>query len=143
MTATTVSTAAELAKIPVLVDAVEAFCDANGLPPAVAAQLSVVVDEIASNAVRHGRAGAEAGAGTGCLTVVLELRPGRVRMEVRDDGAAFDPLAAPPPDTVAALEDRPVGGLGIHLVRRLMDDVRYVRRAGLNVVTVEKSVPPS
>jgi serine/threonine-protein kinase RsbW len=51
---------------------------------------------------------------------------------VSDDGPEFDPLAAEAPDTTLAVEDRPIGGLGIELVKRLMDEVRYERSGGRN-----------
>ena len=51
---------------------------------------------------------------------------------VSDDGPEFDPLAAAEPDTALGVEERPVGGLGIALVRRLMDAVEYERRGGRN-----------
>ena len=49
-----------------------------------------------------------------------------------DDGPGFDPLSAPEPDTSLGIEERPIGGLGIALVRRLMDHVEYERRDGKN-----------
>lgn len=61
-------------------------------------------------------------------------------VEVTDDGVAFDPLAVPPVDTQAPLEDRPIGGLGIHLIRRLMDQVEYSRTDGRNVLKLRRSI---
>ena len=61
-----------------------------------------------------------------------------VALTVRDDGPAFDPLAAPPPDLDAALDDRPVGGLGIYLVREMMDEVSYERTATQNCLRMAK-----
>ena len=49
-----------------------------------------------------------------------------------DDAPGFDPLAVPEPDTSLAIEDRPIGGLGIALMRRLMDETEYERREGRN-----------
>jgi anti-sigma regulatory factor (Ser/Thr protein kinase) len=88
----------------------------------------LVIDEIISNVERHGSAsGTEPR-----LWCELVRRPDTVEMIVVDDGPAFDPLQQPEPRLEGALEDRPVGGLGIFLVRRLMSDVRYERRDGRN-----------
>jgi serine/threonine-protein kinase RsbW len=57
---------------------------------------------------------------------------------VADDGPEFDPLSAAEPDTTLGVEDRPIGGLGIALVRRLMDEVAYERRDGRNRLRFER-----
>ena len=62
-------------------------------------------------------------------------------IEVIDDGRPFDPLSdAPKPDVSASIEDRNIGGLGIHLVRKMMDDVRYRREKGKNHLTLVTSL---
>jgi anti-sigma regulatory factor (Ser/Thr protein kinase) len=61
-----------------------------------------------------------------------------VAVEVEDDGRPFDPLQVPPPDLTLSLEQRPIGGLGIHLIRNLMDEVSYARRDGRNVLKMAK-----
>lgn len=73
------------------------------------------------------------------IRVSLRCGPGEVTAEVVDDGRPFNPLDAPRPDTAAPLEDRPVGGLGIHLVRELMDRLAYARRGHLNVLSIARS----
>jgi serine/threonine-protein kinase RsbW len=66
------------------------------------------------------------------LTVVLE-----------DDGMAFNPVDRIPPEIPCTLDECKVGGLGIHLVKNLMDEVTYERRAGMNVLTLKKSIEKS
>jgi serine/threonine-protein kinase RsbW len=66
------------------------------------------------------------------LTVVLE-----------DDGMAFNPVDRVPPEMPCTLDECKVGGLGIHLVKNLMDEVKYERRAGMNVLTLKKSIEKS
>jgi hypothetical protein len=60
--------------------------------------------------------------------------------EVEDDGRPFNPLEAPPPDLDRPIEERPVGGLGLHIVRTVMDTVAYRRQGSHNVLTVTKRV---
>jgi serine/threonine-protein kinase RsbW len=61
-----------------------------------------------------------------------------VMAEVFDDGIAFDPLKVPPPDLTADLGSRPIGGLGVHFVKTLMDEVAYRRDGNRNVLTMRK-----
>ena len=61
-------------------------------------------------------------------------------MVIRDDGIAFDPFSDDPPDTQAPVEERPIGGLGCHLVKNLMDDCSYRREQGFNIATLRKQL---
>jgi serine/threonine-protein kinase RsbW len=102
------------------------------LSRAVTWPVEVSLDEVLANVIRHGLAGRGESA-----RVELELQldagePPRCELLVSDDGPEFDPLAAEAPDTTLAVEDRPIGGLGIELVKRLMDEVRYERSGGRN-----------
>jgi serine/threonine-protein kinase RsbW len=114
-------------------DALEALMAARGLAKAVTWPVEVSLDEVLANVVRHGLEGRGVAA-----TVELELRldvgvePAVCEVVVTDDGPQFDPLQAPEPDTSLGVEDRPIGGLGIALVRRLMDEAEYERRDGRN-----------
>jgi len=114
-------------------DALAGLVSDHGLSKSVTWPVEVSLDEVLANVVHHALAGRGAAA-----TVELELRldtrtvPAECELVVSDDGPEFDPLAADAPDTSLAVEDRPVGGLGIALVRRLMDDVAYERRDGRN-----------
>jgi anti-sigma regulatory factor (Ser/Thr protein kinase) len=66
------------------------------------------------------------------IEVAVELREDAVEMTIQDEGPAFDPLLLPEPDVTAALDERRPGGLGVHLVRKLMDRVEYRRTEGRN-----------
>lgn len=114
------------------------FADAQGLPASVRRSLHVALDELLSNVVAHGFAGREGGE----VTVEAVLHSDRVCVTFTDDGAPFDPLGAAIPDTALPAEERRIGGLGIHLVRRIMDEVSYHRRADRNVVVLTKRLPP-
>lgn len=74
------------------------------------------------------------------IVVRLSIAEGEMVVEVEDDGRPFDPLAAPAPDLAAPLAERPVGGLGLHLVRSVMDDVEYHRRHGRNRLVLRKAM---
>jgi serine/threonine-protein kinase RsbW/sigma-B regulation protein RsbU (phosphoserine phosphatase) len=109
----------------------------RSLGSAMTTDLDVVLDEILSNIVRHGlRDGREHE-----IRVAIAIEPDAVMLTIEDDGPPFDPLSYPPPDLDADLDTRAVGGLGIHLVRRLMDDVQYERAAERNRVVLRKRRP--
>jgi anti-sigma regulatory factor (Ser/Thr protein kinase) len=105
---------------------------AHGLTKAVTWPVEVALDEVLANVVRHGLEGREGGSVEVELTLDTGVEPPLCRVVVADDGPEFDPLSAAEPDTSLGVEDRPIGGLGIALVRRLMDEVAYERRDGRN-----------
>jgi anti-sigma regulatory factor (Ser/Thr protein kinase) len=117
-----------------LAERVEGFGAAQNLPASVVNALNVVLDEAVSNAINHGY---DAGV-RGEIAVRLRRGPDGVLIEVEDDGRPFDPLQAPPPDLTLPLERRPIGGLGVHLIRNLMDEVSYARVGGRNVLKMVK-----
>lgn len=94
--------------------------------------LLVVHDELASNVARHG-----AGASEMSFRIALDWTQGRVRYELEDDAAAFDPGSRSTPDTEAALADRSPGGLGIHLVRTLAREIHWSRVGDRNRIELE------
>jgi serine/threonine-protein kinase RsbW len=70
--------------------------------------------------------------------VSLALTPLGITLTVEDDGPGFDPLSLPPPDVGASVTERAVGGLGVFLVRKMMDTVSYARVAGRNQLRMSK-----
>lgn len=110
------------------------FAVARGLPAPVRRSLSVALDELLANTVSYGLDGRPDGSVVMDVTVV----PGTLTVTLTDNGTAFDPFAREAPDTTLSVEDRPIGGLGIHIVRRLVDEVRYRRDGDHNVVVLTK-----
>ena len=83
-------------------------------------EVQTAVDEARTNIILH----AYSGKG-GVISFSCELQDKDFIITIRDNGRPFDPASVPPPDVEAALEERRVGGLGVHLMRKLMDDVSY------------------
>lgn len=105
------------------------FSHLEHCPDDLAFKLHLVIEELALNAMTYG--GAET------VEIIINADAEAVTVKISDDGAAFDPLNdAPQPDVSAALEDRSVGGLGIHLVRTLADDLSYRRDGERNHLTL-------
>jgi anti-sigma regulatory factor (Ser/Thr protein kinase) len=118
--------AATIENLPVLHDFVEQACLQAGVSPEIAHDLKLALEEIWVNVATHGYAGREAGP----VRVQVDTDEGSVTVSVTDWGRPFDPTAAPPPDLNAHWAEWPVGGLGVHIVRRLVDDLRYYREPG-------------
>jgi anti-sigma regulatory factor (Ser/Thr protein kinase) len=115
-------------------EAFAAFADRYTVPVQVRRSLSVALDELLHNTITHGFAGQDEGE----VTVDVELGPDRLSVTLTDNARPFDPFAMAAPDTRLSLADRPIGGLGIHLVRQMMDEVVYERRGEHNVVVLMK-----
>jgi len=82
--------------------------------------LQLAVDEVCSNSIRHGYSGRD-----GQIEVTVERVGQSIRVVVRDWGRAFDPEQVPVPDLDLPLEARTLGGLGLFLVKQVMDDIRF------------------
>lgn len=113
----------------------ERFSSARGLPAAAVWPVQVALDEVLSNTVRHGYAESNP---ERQIEIVFDLRGGVLEVTVVDDAAPFNPLEAAPPSLDGPLEERSPGGLGIHLVRKLMDEVRYERAHERNRLVLHK-----
>jgi anti-sigma regulatory factor (Ser/Thr protein kinase) len=115
-------------------DRFEARCRNAGFADSTVLELRLVAEEVLTNIAKYGF---EPGA-TPAVELLLSFRDDAAVLEFRDGGKAFDPLAQPPPDLDAPLEERPLGGLGLPLVRALVSEARYVREGPTNVLTLVK-----
>jgi serine/threonine-protein kinase RsbW len=119
-----------------LAELVERFGAEQHLPNDTVTNVNLVLDEIVSNVIKYGRAGNAAGA----IDVSLVLDGERLTIEVSDDGIAFNPLEATPPDLDLPIMDRPVGGLGIHIVKALTETATYRREHERNHLSMTMRV---
>ena len=128
------SVAAEAAHLPRLTAFLQQFWSSASLPPGARLAFELALEEIFMNVVMHGAAGEEPRQ----VQVSLALSPEGLTMTVEDDGPGFDPLSLPPPDVTVNLADRRAGGLGVFLVRKIMDTVSYARIAGRNQLRMSR-----
>jgi serine/threonine-protein kinase RsbW len=119
-------------------DAFEGFATERELPVDLVQSVQIVLDEAVSNVVRHGY---EANGLSGDVRVAVGIEEGTVTLQVVDTAPEFDPLGAPGPDTSLPIEQRPLGGLGILILRRLMDRVEYARDGEHNRLSAWKTIP--
>jgi serine/threonine-protein kinase RsbW len=122
------SDVAELERIAAFIDS---WCDANDVSSTIRHHLQLVAEELAMNSIMYGYADRE----DGVLVLTLSRSGDHLSLVYQDEAPPFDPLAAPPPDVNAPLEDRQIGGLGIHLIKTLTHSIGYRRDGGKNVLT--------
>jgi sigma-B regulation protein RsbU (phosphoserine phosphatase) len=115
------------------------FAKANGLGDDIRRTVLLAVDDLLNNIVSYAYEDED----THHISVVVKLSSSRVSVSLSDDGIPFNPFGAEVPNISTPLEGREEGGLGIHLVRSLMDEYDYERRAGQNIVTIAKRLEPS
>ena len=123
-----------LAEIPRVAEMVEALGTRHALAAEVVYDVQLALEEILTNAITHGYPDGLPHR----ISIRLTVGEDAVTAEVEDDGAAFNLLEAPRPNLTKNLKDRPVGGLGIHFVRTLMDTVEYSREEDRNRVVLRR-----
>lgn len=96
--------------------------------------VDVAIDEILTNAISHAFCDGNAHE----ILVTLTVEKQNLMVEIRDDGAPFDPLGVPPTDLGHDMDRRHIGGLGMHFVRTVMDAIAYERNGGWNVLMLHK-----
>lgn len=119
--------APDLSGLAGLADKITNFCEEHSLP--FSFQLNLVLEELVGNIIRHGRP-----EDPKSLKISLEvsLFEKGIQAVLKDNGIPFNPLKHPQPDLKANLEDRPIGGLGIALVRQKVNSIQYTHQKGQN-----------
>ena len=124
---------------------VKAFTERIGLDKALASNLRLAIEEAVVNVMNY----AYPKETTGTIELEADIMVSssadgagqqHLCVKIIDSGVAFDPTEAAEADTTLSAEDRPIGGLGIFLVRELMDSINYEREDGRNILTMKKSV---
>ena len=126
----------DIEQVPQLADFVDMVCEEVGFDPSVSIQMNLAIEEAVVNVMSYaypvgtvGNVIIEAQANEDCLTFTII-----------DNGTPFDPTAKSEVDTTLSAEERPIGGLGIHLVRQLMDSINYERIDNKNILTLRKKL---
>lgn len=127
-----------ISEIPRLGDFLDDLGEAWGLSEDSLFTVHLALDEIVSNTIRHGYDDSAHHR----IRILLELKNGELFMTIEDDAAEFNPLRAPEPDFSVPLKERKIGGLGIFLVRKVMDGFSYERCGQKNIVTLWKKLKP-
>ena len=117
----------EIEKIP-------SFIESLGLDEKTTDELNLAIEEAVTNIISYS-------SGKGDIEINAKKKTDRVIVTLKDNGKPFDPTSTIEPDISSTPNDRPIGGLGIFLVRRLMDEVSYDRKDGVNSLTLIKKLP--
>lgn len=125
----------EIGDLPKLTAYIEAFSEAHGVPMADTMALTLAAEELFANTLHHSHSPVT------FIEFQLDYADGALTAIYTDDASPFDPTRKSAPDTTLAVEDRGIGGLGIHLIRRTMALFHYERAGNRNVITFARQNP--
>jgi serine/threonine-protein kinase RsbW len=126
--------APDLASLSRLMEEARVFLEANGAPTETVFAANLALEEMITNTIKYGFGSATPRP----IDVRIDLHDKACEITLSHDGNPFDPFAVPPPDLSLPADKRPIGGLGIHLVRSMMTTCSHRLEAGRNVVTLTK-----
>ena len=126
----------ELSQLGLLAEKLDEFGLRNNVSANVVYHFGLILDEPLTNIISYGYAESD---DDHDIRVGVLVADGTMTVQIEDDAEAFDPLTAPPPDIDAGIEERPIGGLGVHFVKTFMDSVAYEYRDGRNHLTISKA----
>jgi len=112
------------------------FLETHSATPDAVFAANLAIEELVTNIIKYGYDDDAAHE----ITIRLAVSGSELQIEITDDGHEFNPFDQPEPDTSLATEDRPIGGLGIHFVRNMLDGCAYTRSAGRNTVILKKKL---
>lgn len=127
--------AADIGNLHVVTDFVDAFLEEIDCPMKKQMQIDLAVDEVFTNICSYAYGNGE---GEACIRIGCEEDPRAVMITFADSGLPFNPLTQEEPDTTLPIDERLPGGLGIFLVRKMMDEVLYEYRSGKNILHIRK-----
>lgn len=124
----------DIGELAILSAAMDRIGLAHGLAPKSLYQLQIALDETVSNVIKY----AWPEGGSHEIRVRITVRAAQVVIEIADDGIAFDPLDAPPPEKPPSGQRPRPGGVGIHITKQFMNKIEHVRIDGRNYLTLTK-----
>ena len=126
----------EVAEISKLAIFIEELGEEFGLSPELVFNLNLVLEEAVSNVILYAYPKEE----HQTISLIARKKDGQLLFILTDSGKEFDPTQAPDADITLSAEERPIGGLGIFLIRQIMNTVEYQRIEGKNVLTLGKEL---
>lgn len=132
-----VTVEATLESIPVITEFVDGQLEQFNCPVKAQMQIDIAIDELFSNIVHYAYH-----PGTGPATVRVEVieEPLSVVITFIDQGVPYDPLAKADPDVTLSAEEREIGGLGIYIVKKNMNEITYEYKDGRNILKIRKEL---
>ena len=135
MSGKTMLLTAELSRVDEVTDFINAELEAHDVPMKTIMQIDIAVEEIFVNIAHYAY---HPEVGTAAVTVAVLDAPPCVEIRLTDRGKPYDPLQREDPDVTLGVEDRQIGGLGVYMVKKSMDEVTYAYEDGQNILTIRK-----
>ena len=124
----------DIQQVPLLAQFVDEVCEAAGIDMATSMKLNLAIEEAVVNVMNYAYP-----LGTiGDINIEVQVDNNQLEFIISDTGTPFDPTTKAEVDTTLSAEERPIGGLGIHLVRNIMDSINYERANGKNILALIK-----
>lgn len=120
--------------IPQLNEYIDCICEENGIDMEIAMSLNLAIEEAVVNVMSY----AYPDGAQGEVKIESAVDPNQITFVITDNGIPFDPTAKEDVDITLSAEERPIGGLGIHLIRQIMTHISYERKDGKNILTLSK-----
>ena len=126
----------DIQQVPLLAQFVDEVCEAAGIDMATSMKLNLAIEEAVVNVMNYAYP-----LGTiGDINIEVQVDNNQLEFIISDTGTPFDPTTKAEVDTTLSAEERPIGGLGIHLVRNIMDSINYERANGKNILALIKKL---
>ncbi|SDL38727.1 serine/threonine-protein kinase RsbW [Maridesulfovibrio ferrireducens] len=126
---------ADLSELKILAEKIENFGQQNEIPEKNIFEVNLVLDELFTNLVSYG-----CFSDSHSFDIELILKDGVMFIEINDDGKPFNPLDIPEPEIQCDCDERRIGGLGIHFMRKMMDSIEYELGNGKNILKLTKII---
>ncbi len=124
-----------ISEMRVLSNTVKEFCEENRISCDVTHDIHLALEEIFSNIVFYGFDDQDEHQ----IVISFAIRNNTLVFVIKDDGIPFNPLKNKTPELEIPIEEREIGGMGIHIVRRLMDEIEYIRKQNKNILVIKKN----
>ncbi len=115
---------------------IDKFCNLQGISKRDTFKLNLVVDEVFTNIVSYGFSNQK----EHLIRIDIQIIGDELTIRIEDDGMPFDPTAIPENDLGCSVENRPIGGLGLHLINRIMNQLSYSRVGNKNILILTKTL---
>jgi anti-sigma regulatory factor (Ser/Thr protein kinase) len=115
----------------------EEFADSKNISMEIKFKIDMILDEILTNIISYGYNDDKE---DHIIAICVTLEDENIKIVIEDDGLPFNPLLRPPPDLTMALEERPIGGLGIYLVKSYVSNIDYTRSDEHNILSMTMKI---
>ena len=124
---------AEVDRLPDVIAFADEILEEDGCPMKAQTQIDIALEELYVNIAHYAYPD-----GNGDAEIGIEVADGCAQLILSDSGIPYDPLSKPDPDVTLPADERAIGGLGIFMTKKLMDDISYEYKDGRNVLTIKK-----